>query len=110
MERREKGRGVTHCYGCLCDTCTNSVELLLGYFTVGEAQEPCFSCDECRYFDGDTEKRSQWRDTCSRYIEAKKAIEARKREMKRREEAENRRAQAIRATFKVIKGGNESDT
>jgi len=59
--------------------------------------EPCFSCDECRHYDGDTGKRSQWHDTCPSCIEAKKAIEARTRELERR-------AQAIRSTFKIIKG------
>lgn len=86
-----RGCGATHCYGCVCDTCANSVELLSWYTTIGEASEPCFSCDECRHYDGDIRKRSQWRDACPRHIEAKKAIEA--------------RAQAARAKFKVIKGG-----
>lgn len=102
---RERGCGATHCYGCLCDTCANSVELLSWYFTPGETTEPCFSCDECRHYDGDLRKRDQWHGTCPRHIEAKKAVEARKRELERRAEAEDKRAQAIRATFKIIKGG-----
>jgi len=94
-----RGFGATYCYGCLCDTCANSVELLAWYVTIGEAVEPCFSCDECRHYDGDTGKSSQWRDTCPYHIEAKKATEARARELERR-------AQVIRSTFKIIKGGN----
>ena len=105
-EGRKRGCGATHCYGCVCDTCANSVELLSWYVTIGEAAEPCFSCDDCRHYDGDSRKPDQGRDTCPRRIEAKKAIEARAREMERRAQAEDRRAQAIRATFKVIKGGD----
>lgn len=102
---RKRGCGATHCYGCLCDTCANSVELLSWYFTAGEVEEPCFTCDECRHYDGDMGKRDQWHGTCPRYIEAQKAAEARKRELERRAEAEEKRAQDIRATFKIIKGG-----
>ncbi len=97
---RMRGCGATHCYGCLCDTCANSVELLSWYMTIGECVEPCFSCDECRHYDGDLHKPDQWHGTCPRHIEAKKAIEARAREVERR-------AQAVRATFKVIKGGRD---
>ena len=98
---RKRGCGATHCYGCACDTCANSVELLSWYVTIGEAAEPCFSCDDCRHYDGDLRKRSQWHDvTCPRYIEAKKAREARAQQ-------EEKRAQALRATFKVIKGGRD---
>lgn len=100
-EGRKRGCGATHCYGCVCDTCANSVELLSWYVTIGEAVEPCFSCDDCRHYDGDLRKRSQWHDaTCPRYIEAKKAREARAQQ-------EEKRAQALRATFKVIKGGRD---
>lgn len=103
---RVRGCGATYCYGCLCDTCANSVELLSWYVTIGEASEPCFSCDECRHYDGDRRKRSQWHDACPRYIEAKKAREARARELERKAQAEEKRAQAARASFKVIKGGD----
>lgn len=102
---RRRGCGAAHCYGCLCDTCANSVELLSWYVTIGEAEEPCFSCDDCRHYDGNIVKEDQWTTSCPRYIEAKKAAEARIRELERRLKAEDKRAKAIRATFKVIKGG-----
>ena len=79
------------CPSCLCDSCANSVELLPWRVTLGEAQTSCFSCDECYYFDKDSGKRSQWHDTCPWYIEAVKVAE--------------RRAQAVRAAFRVIEGG-----
>lgn len=69
---RKRGCGATHCYGCLCDTCANSVELLSWYVTIGEAVEPCFSCDDCRHYDGDIRKQDQWHETCPRYVEAKR--------------------------------------
>jgi len=100
-----RGRGAYLCSGCVCDTCANSVELLPWYMTIGEAVEPCFSCDECRQYD--EEKSDQWRDSCPRHIEAQKVIEAREREKERRAQAADKRAQAIRATFEVIKGGGE---
>lgn len=98
-DRQRGSGGVTHCYGCLCETCANSVELSMEYFTVGEAAEPCFNCDECRYYDGSSGKSCRWNGTCSRYIEAQKAFEARAREVERK-------AKAIRATFRIIKGGS----
>lgn len=107
MPDRKRGYGAARCYGCLCDTCANSVELLSWYFTLGEGEEPCFSCDECRHYDGDLHKPDQWHNTCPRHIEAKKAVEARKRELEHRAKAEDRRAKAIRATFKIIKGGSD---
>lgn len=79
------------CPSCLCDSCANSVELLSCYVTLGEAQASCFSCDECYHFDKDSRRRSQWQDTCPWYIEAVKVAE--------------RRAQASRAAFRVIEGG-----
>lgn len=105
MDGRKRGCGVTHCYGCLCDTCANSVELTSWYFTIGESEEPCFSCDECRHYDGDMGKRDQWHGTCPRHIEAKKAIEARTYELKRRLKKDDKRAKDIRATSKSSRVG-----
>lgn len=111
MGGRKRGCGATHCYGCLCDTCANSVELLSWYFTAGEAEEPCFSCDDCLHYDGSLEKPDHWHNECHRYIEAKKAIDSRRRELIRRGKIEAKlaqeRAQDIRTTFKIIKGGLE---
>ena len=75
------------CYGCLCRTCARSVELDLRYFTPGELPpgvEPCFSCDECRYYDGDWRKGYQKRAECSGYVEARKHAEAAAAAMRRK--------------------------
>lgn len=105
MTTPERGRGATNCYGCACNTCANSVELPIWYMTMGEMMEPCFTCDECRHFDGDGKKRIQWRDTCCKHIEAGKIAEDKARRQAQRIEAENKRAKAARAAFTVIKGG-----
>lgn len=108
-----RAQGATRCYGCKCDTCANSVELPFWYVTIGEASEACFSCDECRHYDGDFGKRDQWRETCPRYIEAAKVIEIRERAAqnmeKRRAQEADEQAKRLRATFKVIKcdGGGD---
>lgn len=103
---RKRGCGATHCYGCLCDTCAHSVELLSWYFTIGETDEPCFNCDECRHYGGDSRMKDRWTNDCPRHIEAKKAVEARKRELERQEKARKLKEQErVRATLTVIKGG-----
>lgn len=80
------------CGGCVCYRCAHSVEIPRQYFTPGECTEPCFSCDECRCYDGDRRKWSQRREECAGFIEARKYTEA--------------KAQVARASFKVIKGGD----
>lgn len=84
------------CYGCKCNFCARSCELYSGYFTTGEVtdiEKVCYTCDECRHWDGDYRKRSQWRGQCEGYQEAAKYTEA--------------RAQAMRRSFRVITGGKE---
>ena len=49
----------------MCEKCSNSVENI--YSEAGEAEEPCFNCDECRGYDGDTRKRDAYTDDCSRF-------------------------------------------
>lgn len=103
---RKRGCGATYCYGCLCDTCAHSVELLSWYVTIGESDEPCFNCDECRHYGGDSRMKDRWTNDCPRHIEARKAVEAREREAERREQARKlKEQQAVCATLKVIKGG-----
>lgn len=54
------------CYWCACDHCLYNAELEAWYITPGEvqnAEDICFCCDECKHYDGDFSKRSQWRRT-----------------------------------------------
>lgn len=77
------------------------------------SSEPCFSCDECRNYDGNGRKRSQWRDACHRYTEAAKIVETKERAaqdmaLRKAREAEEL-AQRLRATFKVIEGSSKGE-
>lgn len=84
------------CYGCKCNLCVRSCELYSGYFTpgeVGDVSEVCYTCDECKYFDGDPHKRSMWRGECDGHREPIRYIEARAADMRRR--------------LRVIRGGKE---
>lgn len=87
-----------NCHGCKCDHCAKSSELPVRYMTQGEADECCFTCDECRHYDGDYNKRSLWREECENYIEPKKYAE--QKEIV---------AQNHRRRFRVIKGGKTTD-
>jgi hypothetical protein len=79
------------CYGCKCNFCARSCELYSEYVTIGEVDDCCFNCDECREFDGDHRKRWRFRQECEEFIEAQKYTEA--------------RAAAMRRNLQVIKGG-----
>lgn len=67
----KRGYGATHCYGCLCNTCSNNVELLSWYVIIGGTEKPCFSCDECYHYDRNAQKQDQWRSACPHYVEVK---------------------------------------
>ena len=44
----------------------NSVETIDN--CTGEAKEPCFVCDECRWYGGDTKNPDKWKQECDEYI------------------------------------------
>ena len=93
------------CYGCACDHCVYNAEITIWDLTPGEvqdAEEICFCCDECRHYDGDCTKRSQWRKDCPKHKYPQKYIE-RKVEADRR--SAERLAQKCRKAFRVIEGG-----
>ena len=81
------------CYGCKCNHCLFNAELEPWYFTPGEIQdveEVCYACDECRHYDGDHQKRSQWRPECGKHRFPAKYIEEQRKAVER--EAQRRRA------------------
>ena len=93
------------CYGCACDHCVCNAEITIWDLTPGElrdGEEICFFCDECKNYDGDYKKRSQWREKCSRQRLAEKYLQ-RKREADAR--AAERLAMECRKSFRVIPGG-----
>ena len=90
------------CAGCMCNFCARSCELYSGYFTPGEVDECCFTCDDCRNYDGDHRKKSMHRFKCPYYIKPQKYAEM-----------ENRRAEAkaktARSKFRLIDHRSKHD-
>lgn len=87
------------CYGCICNHCLFNVETEPWYFTPGEVQDVedlCYCCDECKHYDGDYAKRSQWRPECEKHRYPVKYVEQQRR-------AAEHRAQKRRAAFRIIK-------
>lgn len=59
---------VDPCYYCLCNSCINNAEsITVNPDEVPYDWKPCFFCDDCRKFDGDTAKRNMEKEQCSRY-------------------------------------------
>ena len=55
-------------YGCKCNHCLYNCELESWYLTPGEVEnveDICYFCDECRGFDGDYRKRSNYRTSAA---------------------------------------------
>ena len=63
------------CNKCLCRFCAYNCELPPMYTTPREVDHCCFTCDECRHYDGDNGKISQRRTECPKYREAAKRTE-----------------------------------
>lgn len=57
------------CYKCICQFCAYSCELDLCYRTLGEIDEYCWTCDECKHYDGNPSKQRMWRTECPNYKE-----------------------------------------
>lgn len=53
------------CGPCKCNSCKESVENV--YSRAGEMQTPCFSCDECAIYDGDSRKSRKCITDCGNY-------------------------------------------
>lgn len=88
------------CYGCACNFCAYSAELPSWYLTVGEvesADEICFSCSDCKYYD-ERKNKNNWKSKCEKRKLACKYIDAERQRMEHI-------AQSKRANFTVIKRG-----
>ena len=61
---------VIPCANCLCQYCTHNAEELYQTVTREEALkcEPCFICDECSAYDGDSKHRLQFKQECKEFI------------------------------------------
>lgn len=94
------------CYGCVCNNCLYNCELFSAYFTPGEikdVEDVCYCCDECKWFDGDYTKRSQWRKSCEKFRLPAKY----KEHLEQMKQKEARAAVKRRMAFTVIKGGKK---
>lgn len=68
------------CAGCICNHCANNVETI--DLCTGEGDEPCFTCDCCKYFDGiGKDRRLQ---DCDKYIVTDEHAKRLRRQMKMR--------------------------
>lgn len=56
------------CTNCLCEYCVNNAEQSTDKVKAGEMQEPCFNCDECKVYDGDSRKLNQRKEECKKFI------------------------------------------
>ena len=91
------------CYGCICNNCLYNCELFCSYITPGEvenAEDICFCCDECKWYDRDFQKRSQWRKSCEKF-----RLPAKYKEQMNL--ISERNAARRRRAFEVIKGGKD---
>lgn len=91
------------CYRCVCNNCLYNCELYGTYFTPGEiedVEDVCYCCDECKWFDGDYTKRSQWRKSCEKFRLPAKYKEY----LEQVKQKEARAAVKRRMAFTVIKG------
>ncbi len=60
-----KKQYASHCGGCICNHCANSVECIDN--CIGEMVFSCFTCDECVHYDGHGNGRNQKRTDCRNY-------------------------------------------
>lgn len=59
---------VDPCYYCLCNSCINNAEsITIIPNELPDNWEPCFFCDDCRIYDGDTRKKNMEKAECTRY-------------------------------------------
>ena len=71
------------CGGCICNHCANN--LYSEDKTAGEAKIFCDACECCRWYDGDTKNKDEWKQKCKNYI------------------VTNQHAEYLRKRIKVIK-------
>lgn len=68
------------CIGCICNTCANNEERYDK--RPDEAKFFCYTCDECKHWDGDFRNKSRWKADCGQYKISEHEVERRRRKMK----------------------------
>lgn len=56
-----------YCANCLCGRCVNNVEELWSTVRPEEQREPCFNCDECWNYTGNSNHKSQRIEDCEKF-------------------------------------------
>lgn len=60
---------VIECVNCLCQYCTHNAEELYNTVSAEEATDtPCFICDECRIYTGDSNQKILRKEDCDNFI------------------------------------------
>lgn len=60
---------VIECVNCLCQYCTHNAEELYNTVSAEEAADtPCFICDECRIYTGDSNQKILRKEDCDNFI------------------------------------------
>lgn len=68
------------CINCLCGYCANNVEDIWTKVKPEEQREPCFNCDECRYYTG--KNRTQRIEDCEEFVISNYAATSRRKKIK----------------------------
>ena len=60
---------IISCANCLCRYCTHNAEELYNTVSIEEAADtPCFICDECRVYSGDSNQKICRKEDCDNFI------------------------------------------
>ena len=89
------------CGTCKCNFCAYNCNLPAQFVTIGEVNEVCFTCDDCKHWGGDCSKRSMWRPDCPNYLEPQKLTEHRAQQAERC-------AQVRRAKLHIVKPSDDA--
>lgn len=74
---------VTQCANCLCERCVNNVEEVWHKVRPDEQREPCFNCDECWYYTGNSLHRTRRKEDCAEFIISDYAAKLRRKKIKK---------------------------
>lgn len=73
---------VVQCANCLCEHCVNNVEELWNKVRPEEQKKPCFNCDECWYYTGQSIHKSQRVEDCGEFEISDYAATSRRKKFK----------------------------
>lgn len=59
---------VIHCANCLCQYCANNAEEIWNKVKPEEMGEPCFNCDECREYTGESKHKMMDCEQCKEFV------------------------------------------